>query len=160
MKTTWKTTVDFGEYHSLFRFLWMFPLFHIWMVINIFAGKKRNRKTLFCYSSVTSSYLKKKKKSFLARLFVQLFVDHSCSTDTCQTMLWWRVLDCLKLDGGFRWPQRWQSEPLRRSLLAWHLGWPPSPLCLFAGLGPAQQPGVKTKEKEEVKKGKRDILPP
>lgn len=64
----------------------MFPLFHIWMVINMFVGKKRNRKILFCYSSVTSSYLEKKKKKKLSDAIV-------CPTVCRPPLFHWHLSD-------------------------------------------------------------------
>lgn len=160
MKTTWKTTVDFWEYHSLFRFLWMFPLFHIWMVINTFAGKKRNRKILFCYSSVTSSYLKKKKKKLSDTIV--------CPT-VCRPLLFhWHLSDYAVVRSfglsetgwGIQVATEvtiWTTSPFSPWMAPWMASFTSMSVCRA---GASSAAWGKRKEKEEVKKGKRDILPP
>lgn len=61
---------------------------------------------------------------------------------------------CLKADGAFKWPRTRRSEPLRRSLLGWPPGWPPSRRSrrLSAGPAPAQQPGGRKKRQVQVRK--------
>lgn len=68
-------------------------------------------------------------------------LDRCCSIKTCQVMLEGTVLGCVSIRCSLRWPRRRLSGPLLRSPPGWHLGWRPSPPCLSAGMGLAQQPG-------------------
>lgn len=153
MKTTWETTVEFGSIKVFSSYLWTFSLWNIWLVMNWAVCREKTKKASFpCFISDLQYFL---KKSFLTGLLVQLyaFVDLRCSIETCQAieqssgLCWTR--------GALRWPQRWQSGPLRRSLPGWHPGWPPSPPCLSAGPGPAQQPGIRKGEREGVIRGEK-----
>lgn len=156
MKTTWETTVDFGRIIVFSSSLWTFSLCNIWLVMNwaVCREKRKKKRASFpCFISDLQFFLKKLSDRIACPtvcncwppLFHWDLSGHAIEQSS--GLCWTR--------GDLRWPQRWQSEPLHRSLPGWHPGWPPSPPCLSGGPGSAQQPGIGEEEREGVIRGER-----